>query len=97
MGIGHFVVERSVHSGAACSGSLCLHNHNLHLGGVIAWARAQAAMQSLGYESKNDTIFTMLAELDKDGNAALEFEDLAHTIVPHSWAIGDVALTHVTV
>ena len=26
----------------------------------------KAAMQSLGYESKNDTIFTMLAELDKD-------------------------------
>ena len=50
-------------------------------------------MQSLGYESKNDTqgtqqitssfdansmrrrIFTMLAELDKDGNASLDFEE----------------------
>lgn len=32
-------------------------------------------MQSLGYESKNETVFTMLQELDKDGNASLDFEE----------------------
>merc|ERR1712178_460183 len=35
--------------------------------GEIDLKELKAAMQSLGYESKNDTIFTMLAELDKDG------------------------------
>merc|ERR1711964_252836 len=28
-----------------------------------------------GYESKNETIFTMIQELDKDGNASLSFEE----------------------
>ena len=32
-------------------------------------------MQSLGYESKNETIFTMITELDKDGNASLSFDE----------------------
>merc|ERR1719392_224243 len=43
--------------------------------GEIDPKEMKAAMQSLGYESKNDTIFTMLAELDKDGNASLDFEE----------------------
>mmetsp|Transcript_18240 Transcript_18240/g.49013 ORF Transcript_18240/g.49013 Transcript_18240/m.49013 type:complete len:172 (-) Transcript_18240:424-939(-) len=43
--------------------------------GEIDLKELKAAMQSLGYESRNDTIFTMLAELDKDGNAALRFEE----------------------
>merc|ERR1712217_86502 len=43
--------------------------------GEIDLRELKAAMQSLGYESKNDTIFTMLAELDKDGNASLDFEE----------------------
>jgi Ca2+-binding EF-hand superfamily protein len=43
--------------------------------GEIDLKELKAAMQSLGYESKNDTIFTMLAELDKDGNAFLHFEE----------------------
>eukprot|EP00913_Durusdinium_trenchii_P016394 g15410.t1 len=34
--------------------------------GEIDLKELKAAMQSLGYESKNDTIFTMLAELDKE-------------------------------
>jgi len=41
--------------------------------GEIDPKELRAAMQSLGYESKNETIFTMLTELDKDGNAALDF------------------------
>merc|ERR1712110_568104 len=43
--------------------------------GEIDLKELKAAMQSLGYESKNDTIFTMLAELDKDGNASLDFKE----------------------
>ena len=43
--------------------------------GEIDLKELKAAMQSLGYESKNDTIFTMLAELDKDGNASLDFTE----------------------
>mmetsp|Transcript_56898 Transcript_56898/g.166625 ORF Transcript_56898/g.166625 Transcript_56898/m.166625 type:complete len:172 (+) Transcript_56898:78-593(+) len=43
--------------------------------GEIDLKELKAAMQSLGYEIKNDTIFTMLAELDKDGNASLDFEE----------------------
>mmetsp|Transcript_27994 Transcript_27994/g.83675 ORF Transcript_27994/g.83675 Transcript_27994/m.83675 type:complete len:173 (-) Transcript_27994:83-601(-) len=43
--------------------------------GEIDLKELKAAMQSLGYEIKNDTIFTMLAELNKDGTASLKFED----------------------
>merc|ERR1712146_858276 len=43
--------------------------------GEIDLKELKAAMQLLGYESKNDTIFTMLNELDKDGNASLDFEE----------------------
>eukprot|EP00397_Hematodinium_sp_SG-2012_P060471 GEMP01078783.1.p1 GENE.GEMP01078783.1~~GEMP01078783.1.p1 ORF type:complete len:173 (+),score=37.65 GEMP01078783.1:73-591(+) len=43
--------------------------------GSIDLRELKTAMQSLGYESKNDTIFTMLSELDKDGNSALDFEE----------------------
>merc|ERR1711918_205040 len=43
--------------------------------GEIDLKELKAALQSLGYESKNETIFTMLAELDKDGNASLDFEE----------------------
>merc|ERR1711904_470044 len=43
--------------------------------GEIDPKEMKAAMQSLGYESKNETIFTMITELDKDGNASLSFEE----------------------
>merc|ERR550534_613242 len=43
--------------------------------GNIDLRELKAAMQSLGYESKNETIFTMLGELDKDGNASLDFDE----------------------
>eukprot|EP00971_Amphidinium_carterae_P340285 6478547-Amphidinium_carterae.1 len=39
-----------------------------------------AAMQSLGYESRNDTIFTMLAELDKDVPAHCWTRDQRETV-----------------
>merc|ERR1712046_195591 len=44
--------------------------------GAIDRKELKAAMQSHGYESKNDTIFAMLAELDQDGTAPLDFEEL---------------------
>merc|ERR1712100_435257 len=43
--------------------------------GEIDLKELKAAMQSLGYESKNETIFTMITELDKDGNASLSFDE----------------------
>merc|ERR1712025_1447070 len=43
--------------------------------GEIDPKEMKAAMQSLGYESKNETIFTMITELDKDGNASLSFDE----------------------
>ena len=43
--------------------------------GQIDLKELRSAMQSLGYESKNETVFTMLQELDKDGNASLDFEE----------------------
>merc|ERR1712110_931349 len=43
--------------------------------GTIDLKELRGAMASLGYESKNETVFTMLQELDKDGNASLDFEE----------------------
>ncbi|CAD7922196.1 unnamed protein product [Amoebophrya sp. A25] len=43
--------------------------------GQIDLKELRGAMQSLGYESKNETVFTMLQELDKDGSASLDFEE----------------------
>jgi len=43
-------------------------------GAIDLW-ELKAAMQSLGYESKNETIFTMLAELGKGGNSSIDFEE----------------------
>lgn len=43
--------------------------------GAIDLLELKSAMQSLGYESKNETIFTMLAELGKDGNSSIDFEE----------------------
>ena len=35
----------------------------------------KAAMQSLGFESKSQTIFQMIADLDKNANKQLDFEE----------------------
>jgi Ca2+-binding EF-hand superfamily protein len=43
--------------------------------GEIDLKELKVAMASLGYESKNDTIFLMLSELDTDGSASLDFEE----------------------
>ncbi|CAD7951043.1 unnamed protein product [Amoebophrya sp. A120] len=43
--------------------------------GQIDLKELRNAMQSLGYESKNEAVFTMLQELDRDGSASLDFEE----------------------
>ncbi len=43
--------------------------------GAIELRELRSAMQSLGYECKNETIFTMLQQLDRDGSASLDFEE----------------------
>lgn len=32
-------------------------------------------MQSLGFEAKNQTIYQMIADIDKDGNGSIDFEE----------------------
>merc|ERR1712164_194626 len=38
------------------------------------------AMQSLGFESKNPTIYQMIADLDKDGAGHIDFEEFLDAI-----------------
>jgi len=42
-------------------------------GGSVDTKELKAAMTSLGFESKNGSIFQMIAELDSDGNGNLDF------------------------
>ena len=35
----------------------------------------KAAMTSLGFESKNQTIYQMIADLDSDGSGQIDFEE----------------------
>jgi centrin-1 len=32
-------------------------------------------MQSLGFEAKNQTIYQMIADIDKDGDGSIDFEE----------------------
>ena len=32
-------------------------------------------MQSLGFEAKNQTIYQMIADIDKDGNGTIDFDE----------------------
>ena len=32
-------------------------------------------MQSLGFEAKNQTIYQMIADIDKDGNGSIDFDE----------------------
>jgi len=42
--------------------------------GTIDPKELKAAMQSLGFEAKNQTIFQMISELDKNSSGAIDFE-----------------------
>ena len=43
--------------------------------GAIDPKELKAAMVSLGFEAKNQTIYQMISDLDADGNGAIEFRD----------------------
>jgi Ca2+-binding EF-hand superfamily protein len=43
--------------------------------GTIDPKELKAAMQSLGFEAKNQTIYQMIADIDKDGNGTIDFDE----------------------
>lgn len=47
----------------------------LYLIGTIDPKELKAAMQSLGFEAKNQTIYQMIADIDKDGNGSIDFDE----------------------
>ena len=42
--------------------------------GTIDPKELKAAMQSLGFEAKNQTIFQMISDLDRNNSGAIDFE-----------------------
>ncbi len=42
--------------------------------GAIDPKELKAAMQSLGFEAKNQTIFQMISDLDRNSSGAIDFE-----------------------
>lgn len=38
----------------------------------------KAAMTSLGFEAKNQTIYQMISDLDADGSGQIDFEEFLH-------------------
>ena len=43
--------------------------------GTIDPKELKAAMQSLGFEAKNQTIYQMIADIDKDNSGTIDFEE----------------------
>ena len=43
--------------------------------GTIDPKELKTAMQSLGFEAKNQTIYQMISDIDKDGSGAIDFEE----------------------
>mmetsp|Transcript_21379 Transcript_21379/g.19450 ORF Transcript_21379/g.19450 Transcript_21379/m.19450 type:complete len:171 (-) Transcript_21379:22-534(-) len=43
--------------------------------GTIDPKELKAAMQSLGFEAKNQTIYQMIADIDKDGDGSIDFDE----------------------
>lgn len=50
-------------------------NTSSFLAGTIDPKELKAAMQSLGFEAKNQTIYQMIADIDKDGNGTIDFDE----------------------
>lgn len=48
---------------------------DMDLGGTIDPKELQAAMKSLGFEAKNQTIYKMIADLDTDQSGQINFEE----------------------
>ena len=60
----NFVQSRKVH-----------FSDNSTITGTIDPKELKAAMQSLGFEAKNQTIYQMIADIDKDGNGTIDFDE----------------------
>merc|ERR1712196_762878 len=45
------------------------------MGSTIDPKELKAAMQSLGFEAKNQTIYQMIGDIDKDGSGSIDFEE----------------------
>merc|ERR1712222_38675 len=43
--------------------------------GTIDPKELKSAMQSLGFEAKNATIYQMIGDIDKDGSGSIDFEE----------------------
>ena len=43
--------------------------------GTIDPKELKSAMQSLGFEAKNQTIYQMIGDIDKDGSGSIDFEE----------------------
>jgi hypothetical protein len=55
--------------------------------GTIDPKELKAAMQSLGFEAKNATIYAMVQDIDKDGSGQIDFEEceyLLHVFIMNS-------------
>jgi len=48
--------------------------------GTIDPRELKAAMQSLGFDSKNPTVYQMIAELDREVSGSIDFEDFLDAI-----------------
>jgi hypothetical protein len=46
-----------------------------HGAGTIDPKELKAAMQSLGFEAKNATIYQMIGDIDKDGSGSIDFDE----------------------
>ena len=44
-------------------------------GGTIDPGELKAAMTSLGFEAKNQTIYQMISDLDEDGSGTIDFDE----------------------
>lgn len=57
--------------------------------GTIDPKELKAAMQSLGFEAKNQTIYQMIADIDKDGNGTIDFEEFLDMMTAKMVRIGN--------
>ncbi|KAH8740778.1 centrin [Cryptosporidium ryanae] len=48
--------------------------------GTIDPKEMKAAMQSLGFESQNPTMYQLIADLDREGSSAIDFEEFLDAI-----------------